>query len=105
MSHAVIIRRDSDVVLELQGHIDLLTGSAITNATVTARLTDEAGVDVAGAAWPISLAHQPATPGTYRGFVPFGVQLGSGRVYAEVIADSGAGLRSKWRVKALVVTS
>lgn len=104
MSHAVIIRRDSDVVLELQALTDAVTGAAITTATVTARVTDEAGADLAGATWPITLAHVGATPGTYRGLIPFGVVLGTGRVFADVTADAGAGLHSRWRVKAVVVT-
>lgn len=105
MSHAVIIRRDSDVVLELQALTDAVTGAAITTATVTARLTDEAGADIGGATWPITLAHVGATPGTYRGLIPYGVVLGTGTVYADVTADAGAGAHSRWRVAARITDS
>jgi hypothetical protein len=104
VAHSVILRRETDVVLELVDLTDQLTGAPITTAAVTARLTDEAGADLGGATWPITLAHVGATPGTYRGLIPYGVVLGTGRVFADVTADAGAGLHSRWRVKAVVVT-
>lgn len=105
MSHAVVIRRDSDVVIELKDLTDTVTGAAITTATVTARLTDEAGADLGGTSWPITLAHVGATPGTYRGVIPYTVSLGTGRVFVDVTADAGAGLHSRWRVAARITDS
>ena len=100
MAHAVILRRASDIVLELQALTDAVTGAAITTATVTARVTDAAGVSIGGATWPVTLAHVAA--GTYRGLLPYGMVIPGAPVMVEVTADAGAGRRSVWSVLATV---
>jgi len=47
---------------------DEITGAVITNATITARVRDQAGVDVVGVAWPVGVPH--ASGGIYRASVP-----------------------------------
>ena len=75
---------------------DELTGTVITDATVTAQLEDEGGTQVTGETWPITLAH--VTGGIYRGAAAYGVAVQEGARYVVEIVATKSGNRATWRM-------
>lgn len=75
---------------------DALTGTVITDATVTAQLEDLTGATVAGQAWPLTLAH--VSGGVYRGSAAYAVAVEVGIDYVVEITADKAGNRGTWRV-------
>ena len=55
----------SDLLVTLTGLTDEDTGSLINNATVTVTVYNEAGVEVTGETWPVSLSYVAASDGIY----------------------------------------
>lgn len=92
----LLIRNDQTVkVLGLQ---DEISGDYINNATVTARIKDKQGRDVAGETWPITLQYIAASDGNYHGNFDDGIELIVGKIYiVEIAADAGGGLKAFWR--------
>lgn len=79
---------------------DELTGTVITDATVTATVYDATGTPASGQTWPLAIA--AVSGGVYRGAASYNtaLALGPGAV-CEIIADK-SGNRGKWRIPLLV---
>lgn len=75
---------------------DELTGTVITDATVTARLLDVAGAEVAGETWPLALAH--ISGGVYRAIASSAVAVVAGVAYTLEVMAVKAGVTSVWQV-------
>lgn len=70
-------------------------GSAITGATVTARVLDGTGGEVSGTSWPITLSGDGS--GNYEGTLPAEVALSvRGDFKLEIVAEGG-GLKRTWK--------
>lgn len=64
----------------------------VTGAQVTLTLVDQAGQQVGGAAWPLTLQETTPGSGTYRGRITHEVEVAVGRKYVariEVAAPTG----------------
>lgn len=56
----------SDMVIELNGLYDNLTGSYINTATVTVTLYDDNDVEIPGEVWPLTMSYVASSDGIYR---------------------------------------
>lgn len=88
--------------LELNTLTDSVTGAPITDATVTATIYDQAGVELPGQAWPISLPHD--TGGTYRGAVEPTLEITAGKHYRATVLATATGLSGRWNPICKAVT-
>ncbi len=87
----------SDNVVELSGLKNEITGAFINNATVTAKVVDRNGVDVAGQSWPVTLTYVSSSDGVYRGTLSDSMSLARFDLYTvQVTASAGAGLQQYW---------
>jgi hypothetical protein len=67
MAYAILHK--STMVIEVRGLTRGLTGEPITDATVTATLTDNDGAPIGGQTWPLPLAYVGASASDYRGLI------------------------------------
>lgn len=97
MSDVHILFEGNDMMLEVAGLKNELTGAFMNSATVTVSLADNDGEPVDGNAWPLPLQYVADSDGVYRATLADTLDLTSNTRYvAELIADAGAGLRGKW---------
>lgn len=81
--------------VELDALTNEVTGVVITDASVTLRLKDAAGADVAGETWPLVLTH--VADGLYRCYLVSTLPLVADAKYTgEVVAIAGGSLVGKW---------
>lgn len=100
MSNVDVLYIGNDAILELRGLENDLTGQFLNAATVTATLTDATGTQIAGAAWPMTLAYVAASDGTYRATLPYTLALTPNeKVTAAISVDAGSGLRAFWALE------
>lgn len=86
----------NDMVLELTGLRNSITGAYVNGATVTVHLRTRAGVDVTGATWPLSMPYVAASSGDYRCELPSGLSLTAGAYYiAQIAVVDGANV-ARW---------
>lgn len=85
----------SDNLLEVVGAKNAATGAHINSATVTAILVDaNSGAQIAGQAWPMTLAYVAGSNGDYRGTVNDDIVVTKGQqVIARITFNGGAGLQ------------
>lgn len=87
----------NDMLLEVAGLRDDVTGDYLNAATVTVTLKTSAGVNVSGQAWPLALAYVTGSNGVYRATLIDTLSLtANSRYVATVIADAGDGKRAQW---------
>lgn len=102
MSNVQILYVGNDMVLELDGLKDDVSGNAANNADVSVTLFDEQGAPVEGGTWPQSLVHVSGGNGLYRTTLPYTLTLTQGRRYtATVVADAGPGLHAEWEMEVM----
>lgn len=96
---------NSDNVLEIPSLTNGIDGTAVNGATVQLTLYDSNDVEIAGQAWPIALAYEAGTLGTYRATLAYTLPLTHKQtVKAKVVADAGAGLHREWIKPFRVIT-
>lgn len=89
----------NDMLLEVSGLRDDVTGDYLNAATVTVTLKDSAGVNVTGQSWPLTLSYVTASNGVYRATLIDSLSVtANARYVATVIADAGAGKRAQWEL-------
>lgn len=87
----------NDMLIEVAGLAEVLTGAAINDATVTVTLKTDAGVSVTGATWPLSMAYVANSSGIYRVTLPDTLSLTADASYiAHINADGGDGRMGHW---------
>lgn len=97
MSDVHILYDNNDMVLEVSGLMNEVSGDFLNSATVTVSLADSDGNPVAGNAWPLALEYVAASDGIYRVTLADTLDLApNARYVADLIADGGAGLRAQW---------
>jgi hypothetical protein len=105
MSNITTLYVGNDNELEVAGLKNDQTGADLNAATVTVRLTTEAGADVSGDTWPKTLAYVDGSRGLYRTTLPYGLDLvAGGRYTAHVSVDGGPGLRAEWEIECVART-
>lgn len=97
MSDVQILFEGNDMVLEVAGLKNEVTGEFLNSATVTVSLADNDGQPVDGNAWPLPLQYVTDSDGVYRATLADTLDLTTNTRYvAELIVDAGPGLRAKW---------
>ena len=87
----------NDHLLELRGMKNIAADAYIDNATVTAVLVDEDGVEVVGQSWPVTLSHVAESDGDYRATLEDALELTVGLAYtAQISASGGSDLAGYW---------
>lgn len=89
----------NDMVVEVRGLEDEITGENIDDASVTCTLIDAEGDQVSGQSWPMTMANVAGSAGAYRGTLPrtIGIAL-AGRYTLRIDVDAGPGLRGRWEI-------
>lgn len=87
---------DNDYVVKLDGLKDD-DGTAVTAATVEARVLDRDKEEVAGIAWPVTLSH--TSNGNYEGTIDKALQLEDKALYYVEVTASHSGRDATWRVQ------
>ena len=101
MSDTHILYIASDLVLELDGLKDEITGSYNNAAAVTVTLNDASGNPVAGDTWPKIMQYVSGSDGVYRAGLNHVLALNlNGRYTAIVTAVAGA-LHGLWTLDCL----
>ena len=92
----------NDMILELEGLTNGLTGEVLNDATVAVTLLDAEGGEVGGDVWPKTMAYVAESLGVYHALLVYTLALEAGNRYnAEVTVDAGAGLRASWTVECI----
>lgn len=87
----------NDSVIEVAALKNELSAGDINTATVTVRLQEVTGENVAGQLWPITMLYVPNSSGIYRATLPYTLPLIPNKRYvATIVADAGPGLRAEW---------
>lgn len=88
---AKILYLSNDNVLTLDELTNIVDGTYINSATVTATVKDSTGTEVSGETWPITLDYVAASNGKYQAVLEDGLVLTNGASYdVEVDIDAGA---------------
>ena len=96
---AKAIYLSNDHLLELRGLKNIATDAYIDDATVTATLVDEEGVEVAGQGWPLTLSYVSGSDGIYRGTLTDSLSLTEDLEYtAKITASGGSDLAGYWEI-------
>jgi hypothetical protein len=97
MTSAHILLKDNDMVLEVSGLQNKITGAYLNAAAVAVSLADAAGVAVTGQTWPLALTYVAASDGVYRATLEESLGICKDAEYiATVTVDAGAGLKGAW---------
>jgi len=83
---------DSDNAVQITGLKDVVTGSYINNATVTATMTDSSGSAVSGVG-TINFTYISGSDGNYAGEVPAAAELTDGQQYTLTVTAAGGGFQ------------
>lgn len=87
----------SDMLLEVAGLRDDVTGDYLNTATVTVTLKTATGVNVTGETWPLAMTYVTSSNGVYRATLKDTLSLtANARYVATVSADGGAGKMARW---------
>jgi hypothetical protein len=77
-------------VLQVPGLTAEIQNEFVNDATVTVTIRDSAGVELAGASWPLVMNHVPGSNGKYRAFLSATLPLAPKTNYVATIdADGG----------------
>lgn len=105
MSNINVLFVDNDNVLEIQGLKDEVGAAFLAAAAVSVTLSDEQGLAVQGADWPLSLAYVDGSRGEYRATLPYTLDLTANRRYtALIVADAGPGRHAEWSLGCVAKT-
>lgn len=86
---------DNDMVLQFAGLTDE-NGDYVNDAVITADLVDEAGVQVTGQTWPLTLAYVAASDGIYQGILEDTLVLTDRAIYKARITIVAGGANGYW---------
>jgi len=92
---------ENDMVLEVNGLKNPITGSYINTGSVWATVYDTTSTVVSGQTFPLLLSYVQNTDGVYRGTIESSLSLMVGQQYFITIrADGGSGLYAHWNREA-----
>ena len=95
----------NDMILEVRGLQNEVTGAYLNSATVTVTLIDKVGAQVAGASWPMSMAYVAASDGVYRATLPYSLSVTRNARYTAIVdINAGTGQRARFDVPVLCKT-
>ena len=99
MSTVQLLYRDNDMVLEVDGLRDKVSGAFKNAATVSATLKDSADMNVTGTTWPQTMNYVTGSDGDYRLTLSKALPLVRDASYtAHITADAGSGLYATWEI-------
>lgn len=99
---AEILWDNNDMVVEVRGLEDDVSGEHVNDATVTCTLIDSAGSNVTGQSWPLTLSYVAESDGVYRATIPYSVATVAGADYTlQIDVNAGSGLRGQWSIPCL----
>jgi hypothetical protein len=105
MSNVIYLYKDNDMVIELNGLRNEVTGLYVNDGTVSFSLKTMAGSAVAGQSFPSAMPYVPESNGVYRATLLDSVEMVKGTRYTiEINADAGSGLNAKWETDAVCQT-
>lgn len=93
-----IIYKDNPTVIELTGLADAITDDLSNTATVTITVKDAAGANVAGTAWPVTMAYIQSSEGGYRATLAKTLVLVANTVYYAHIDATQGTLTGHWEI-------
>lgn len=97
MSNVKLLWVGNDMILEVAELRNTATGAYLNAATVTATLTDAAGVNLGGQSWPLAMVYVTGSNGIYRATLTYALQITAReRVTATIAVNAGGGLRAQW---------
>lgn len=95
----LILQDGNDAVLSLDGLLDSASGEYVHDASVRVTLRDQAGAEVPGQNWPVTMEYVTDTAGIYRCTLPAVLDVAPGdRLVASITADGGPGRYARWDV-------
>lgn len=98
-----IIYWQNDTLLELTGLKDEAADTFVNDATVTARVKTQGGVDVAGQSWPLTLAYLAESDGIYQGVLEAALDVDiNDRLNVEVTVAAPGSLEAFFKIPAVV---
>ena len=92
--HKLLVGNDN--VMELRGLRNAVSSDYMNAATVSVTIKTKAGVNVAGATWPITMTYVTSSTGNYRGTIPAALEIVHGREYLAVISATMSGTTARW---------
>lgn len=93
----------NDMVVKIVGLKDETLGTFVNNATVTCRVKDSDGVELAGITFPVTLGYEPGSDGNYSGVLEAALAVAIGdKVMVEIAVDAGVAGVGLWQMLALV---
>jgi hypothetical protein len=99
VSECHVLFKDNDLILEISGLRNEVSGAFLDTATVTVSLADVDGNPVTGAAWPLPLDYVAGSDGIYRVTLVDTLELTPDTRYlATLTADGGGNLRATWQL-------
>lgn len=102
MSTVMYLYKDNDMVVELDGLKNAVTGEYINSATVTFTLKTAAGAIVTGQSFPAAMPYVTGSNGLYRAALSDAASITVGARYVvEINVDAGSGLSGKWELDAV----
>lgn len=105
MSSVLRLFKDNDMVIELVGLKNEVTGEYVNDATVTFTLKTAAGAVVTGQSFPAAMPYVPASNGLYRANLSDEVAISVNvRYVVEISVDAGSGLKAKWGIDTVCQT-
>ena len=90
----------NDLVFELSGYTNVLTGVLVADATVTLVVLDKAGEELAGGSWPLPIPPASGEPGVYREGLTEALAALRGTPYLGLVYATGGtgGATARWEI-------
>lgn len=95
---ALIFLNGNSMVIELLALTDSVTEAFVNDATVAVTLVDDAGADVTGETWPLSMAYVAASDGIYRATMASAIVVTVGHQYTAKVTALASGTTGFWEV-------
>lgn len=96
---AEILYDENDMVVEIRGLANEVTGEYLNAATVNCTLKDSAGVSVSGQSWPTTMTYVTSSDGVYRAIIGYAAGTVASSTYTlQIDVNGGAGLRGQWSI-------
>ena len=93
---ALIFLTGNSMVIELLGLTDSITDAFVLDATVTITLLDDAGAEVTGETWPLTMTFVAASDGNYRAVMDEAIVVIVGHQYTAQVTAISSGTTGFW---------
>lgn len=92
----------NDMIIEVNGLKNAISGAYVNDATVTVTMVDSAGSSVVGETWPLSVGYVGGTDGIYRATLQDSLTLTVGNLYTAKVTAVGGGYQAYWETPLMV---